>query len=62
MTTPYPVPQLWENYQRRQGYRSATNTAAGPDPTGTYKRPISLDNSLFYDIPREYYFGVRVEF
>ncbi len=40
----------------------ASGAEVGPDPTGTYQRPISLDNSLFYDFPREYYFGVRVEF
>jgi hypothetical protein len=33
-----------------------------PDPTGTYKRAISLNGSPFYDIPREYYFGVRIDF
>jgi hypothetical protein len=44
--------QLWET----------SNVANTPDPTGSLKRPISLDNSLFYDYPREYYFGVRVEF
>jgi hypothetical protein len=33
-----------------------------PDPTGLYKRAVSLDNSLFYDIPREFYFGFRFEF
>jgi hypothetical protein len=33
-----------------------------PDPTGTYKRAVSLNGSPFYDIPREYYFGVRIDF
>lgn len=33
-----------------------------PDPTGTYKRAISLNGSPFYDIPREYYFGIRIDF
>lgn len=33
-----------------------------PDPTGTYKRAVYYDGSPFYDIPREYYFGVRVDF
>ncbi len=32
------------------------------DPTGTYKRAVSLTGSPFYDIPREYYFGVRIDF
>lgn len=40
-----------------------TSLAAGtPDPTGDKKRPVGPDGSLFYDIPREMYFGVRVEF
>jgi hypothetical protein len=52
---------LWE-YSVSKGINPITNQATGPDPTGTLKRPISLDNSLFYDFPREYYFGVRVEF
>jgi outer membrane receptor protein involved in Fe transport len=33
-----------------------------PDPSGTYKRAVSLNGSPFYDIPREYYFGVRFDF
>lgn len=49
---------IWE-YSNR-GYAGYTGPAN--DPTGRYMRPISLDNSLFYDIPGEYYFGVRVEF
>lgn len=32
------------------------------DPTGTYKRAVGYDGSPFYDIPREYYFGVRIDF
>lgn len=40
-----------------------TSLAAGtPDPTGTQKRPVGPDGSLFYGIPREIYFGARVEF
>jgi outer membrane receptor protein involved in Fe transport len=35
--------------------------ASGPDPTGLYKRAVGLDGSWFYDIPREFYFGVRVD-
>jgi hypothetical protein len=49
---------LWE-------YSNAgmTNMNDGtPDPTGTYKRAVARDSSPFYDIPREYYFGVRVDF
>jgi hypothetical protein len=49
---------IWE-YSNR-GYAGYTGPAN--DPTGKYMRPVSLDNSLFYDIPGEYYFGVRVEF
>jgi hypothetical protein len=33
-----------------------------PDPTGTALRPVGADGSLFYDIPREFYFGVKVDF
>jgi hypothetical protein len=34
-----------------------------PDPTGTLKRAVNYaDGSMFYDIPREFYFGVRLEF
>jgi len=33
-----------------------------PDPTGTMKRPVGTDGTLFYDIPREIYFGARIEF
>jgi hypothetical protein len=33
-----------------------------PDPTGTMKRPVGQDGSLFYGIPREYYFGARLNF
>lgn len=35
--------------------------ASGPDPTGFYKRAMNSDGSWFYDIPREYYFGIRVD-
>ncbi|MDP2884392.1 MAG: carboxypeptidase-like regulatory domain-containing protein [Ignavibacteria bacterium] len=33
-----------------------------PDPTGTFKRAVYYDGSPFYDIPREYFFGVRIDF
>ncbi|MBF8297318.1 MAG: Outer rane receptor protein, mostly Fe transport [Bacteroidetes bacterium] len=33
-----------------------------PDPTGSFKRSVYYDGSPFYDIPREYYFGVRIDF
>jgi hypothetical protein len=39
----------------------ANTTATGPDPTGLYKRAMNSDGSWFYDIPREYYFGIRVD-
>jgi hypothetical protein len=40
-----------------------TSLAAGtPDPTGSQKRAVGPDGSLFYGIPREFYFGARVEF
>jgi hypothetical protein len=35
--------------------------ASGPDPTGLLKRAMNSDGSWFYDIPREFYFGVRVD-
>ena len=53
--------QIWESTSQGKVVDAAGATA-GPDPTGSLKRPISLDNSLFYDFPREYFFGVRVEF
>ena len=39
----------------------ANTPATGPDPTGSYKRTVSLDGSWYYDIPREFYFGIRVD-
>jgi hypothetical protein len=40
-----------------------TSLASGtPDPTGDRKRAVGPDGTLFYDIPREVYFGVRLEF
>jgi outer membrane receptor protein involved in Fe transport len=33
-----------------------------PDPTGTMHRAVGFDGTPFYDIPREYYFGVRIDF
>jgi len=32
------------------------------DPTGLNKRPLGSDGSLFYDIPREIYFGITIDF
>ena len=49
---------LWEySAQGMKNYNDGT-----PDPTGTYKRAVSTTGALFYDIPREYYFGVRIDF
>lgn len=57
--------QVWEstngNGTTLKNPLSGTGVATGPDPTGTYKRPIGADGSWFYDIPREFYFGVRVD-
>ena len=50
--------QLWE-------YSNAGNTKlndGNPDPTGSYRRAVGPDGSYFYDIPREYYIGVKVDF
>lgn len=44
-----------------QGASSTTITGT-PDPTGTQRRALSTDGSLFYDIPREYYFGLKIDF
>jgi outer membrane receptor protein involved in Fe transport len=41
---------------------SSTNIDGTPDPTGTQRRAVSTDGTLFYDIPREYYVGVKIEF
>ena len=35
---------------------------ASPDPTGSNRRPVGTDGSLFYGTPREFYFGVRLDF
>lgn len=39
-----------------------SNQGDNPNPTGTQLRPVGPDGSLFYDIPREVYFGVRLDF
>jgi hypothetical protein len=44
-----------------QGASSTTLTGT-PDPTGTQRRPVSADGSMFYDIPRTFYFGVKLDF
>lgn len=57
--------QLWEatngNGTTLTNPLGGTGVATGPDPTGTYKRALGQDGSWFYDIPREYYFGIRVD-
>lgn len=44
-----------------QGASSAVINGT-PDPTGTQHRAVSPDGTMFYDIPREVYFGVKVDF
>jgi hypothetical protein len=39
-----------------------SNKAGSPDPTGIHQRSIGPDGSWFYDIPREFYFGARLDF
>jgi hypothetical protein len=41
---------------------NADGSTQGPNPTGTYMRALGQDGSWFYDIPREFYFGVRLDF
>lgn len=41
---------------------SSTVINGVPDPTGTQRRAVSPDGTLFYDIPREYYFGMKIDF
>ncbi|HLP15355.1 MAG TPA: TonB-dependent receptor [Bacteroidota bacterium] len=41
---------------------SSTTINGTPDPTGTQKRVISTDGTMFYDIPRTFYFGVKLDF
>lgn len=53
--------QLWESSNSGNG-TTLTPATTGPDPTGTMKRALGADGSWFYDIPREFYFGVRLDF
>jgi hypothetical protein len=53
--------QLWEASNSGNG-STLTPTGTGPNPTGTYMRALGQDGSWFYDIPREFYFGVRLDF
>jgi hypothetical protein len=39
-----------------------SNKDGNPDPTGIHRRTIGPDGSWFYDIPREFYFGARLDF
>ena len=50
--------QLWE--YSNAGMTKLNNGT--PDPTGSYRRAVAPDGSPFYDIPREYYLGVRLDF
>jgi len=40
----------------------ANGNPMGPNPVGNFARPLGQDGSWFYDIPREFYFGVRLDF
>jgi len=53
---------LWEYSNNGRDAAGVADASAAPNPTGIYKRAVGLDGTLFYDIPREYYFGVRVDF
>jgi hypothetical protein len=53
---------LWEYSNNGRTAAGVTDPSATPDPTGLYKRAVGLDGTPFYDIPREYYFGVRFDF
>jgi outer membrane receptor protein involved in Fe transport len=59
--------EVWErsmNGESRLISQGASSTTINgvPDPTGTQRRAISTDGTLFYDIPRTYYFGVKLDF
>ncbi len=53
---------LWEYSSAGRNVAGVADPSASADPTGIYKRAVGLDGTLFYDIPREYYFGVRIDF
>lgn len=42
--------------------KDANGNPMGPNPVGNFARPLGQDGSWFYDIPREFYFGVRLDF
>jgi len=57
----------WENiiaYDRTQTGQVAWERTGDPtgDPAGTSHRPMGYDGSMFYDIPREFFFGAYIEF
>jgi hypothetical protein len=54
--------QLWEASNSGNGTTLVNTAGTGPNPTGTYMRALGQDGSWFYDIPREFYFGVRLDF
>jgi len=53
---------LWEYSNNGRTAAGVADPSATIDPTGIYKRAVGLDGTPFYDIPREYYFGVRIDF
>jgi hypothetical protein len=53
---------LWEYSNNGRNAAGVADASATPNPTGIYKRAVGLDGTPFYDIPREYYFGVRIDF
>jgi hypothetical protein len=54
--------QLWEASNAADNGTTLTPIGSTPNPTGNYSRPLGADGSWFYDIPREFYFGVRLDF
>jgi len=59
--------EVWERSaagESRVVSQGASSTVINgvPDPTGTQRRAVSRDGTMFYDIPREYYFGVKIDF
>jgi outer membrane receptor protein involved in Fe transport len=53
---------LWEYSNNGRTAAGVADPSQAIDPTGLYKRAVGLDGTPFYDIPREYYFGVRIDF
>ncbi len=55
---------LWEesNGTKAVTINGVQYAPESPDPTGSLRRPVGPDGSLFFDPPREFYFGVRLDF